>query len=191
MFVDGENFTIEGQKFATAANLTLFGGKHWKEDVYLWFPGLLGRQTSFISAQLGRDVNETAVRAHYYTSVSGNEEVIRETERALWALEFHAEVFKKPQGERAKRVDITLARDMLSHAYQHHYDIAVLIAGDGDYVPLVDAVKKNGKMVVVAFFGGRGLNESLKLAADNFFDLSPWFTERWELERDERAAGPS
>jgi uncharacterized LabA/DUF88 family protein len=70
----------------------------------------------------------------------------------------------------------------LSHAYQDHYDIALLAAGDGDYVPLVDAVKRTGKVVALAFLAKHGLSESLKLAADDFFDLSPWFRERWPSE---------
>lgn len=153
---------------------------------YLWFPDLLGRQTSFITSQVGRDVSGTAIRAHYYTSVVGAETLIDETRRALWDLEFQPEVFKrpkpdeqKPEGRKSKGVDITLARDMLSHAYRGHYDIAVLVAGDGDYVPLVNAVKQAGKMVVVSFLKEYGLNDSLRLAADDFFDLSKWLEERW------------
>ena len=133
-----------------------------------------------MSGQVGTGVSETAIRAHYYTSVVGDEDRIRDTERALWELEFQAEVFKKPKRDKkSKGVDITLARDMLGHAHQDHYDIALLVAGDGDYVPLVDAVKKTGKIVALSFFAEHGLNESLKLSADDFFDVSNWFEERW------------
>jgi NYN domain len=179
MFIDGENFTIRGQEFASQAGLTLVEGPFWKKDVYLWLPGLRGRQTSLITGQLGRDVSGTAVRAHYYTSVTGDDNLIRDTKRILWALEFQPEVFKKPKQQKSKGVDITLARDMLSHGYQDHYDIAVVVAGDGDYVPLIEEVKRAGKIVALSFFENHGLNESLKLAADDFFDLSPWFAERW------------
>jgi uncharacterized LabA/DUF88 family protein len=179
MFVDGENFTLRGQQFASSAGLTLSPGAYWKKDVYLWLPDLRGRQTRLWTGQVGRNVAETAIRAHYYTSVSGDDTLLNETRRALWELEFQPEVFKKARGQKSKGVDITLARDMLSHAYHDHYDIAVLVAGDGDYVPLVDAVKRTGKTVAVSFFADHGLNDSLKLAADDFFDLSPWLEERW------------
>ena len=33
--------------------------------------------------------------------------------------------------------------------FEDHYDVAVLIAGDGDYVPLVEEVKSLGKVVYV------------------------------------------
>jgi len=140
MFVDGENVTIRGQRFASAARFSLIAGKYWQKNVYLWLPNLLGRQTSFISSQVGVDVSPTAVRAHYYTSVVGDETLIEQTRRALWDLEFQPEVFKRPKPDaqkpderKSKGVDITLARDMLSHAHQGHYDIAVLVGGDGDY----------------------------------------------------------
>lgn len=180
MFIDGENFTIRGQEFASATSLKLVAGPYWKKDVFLWLPDLLGRQTSLMTGQIGRDVSPTAVRAHYYTTVQGDEQALRDTEAALWKLEFQPEVFKKPKTRSSKGVDITLARDMLSHAYQHHYDIALVVAGDADYVPLLEAVKKTGKMVALSFFTDYGLSDSLVLASDDFFDLSDWFTERWQ-----------
>src|SRR4051794_36057790 len=108
MFVDGENFTIEGQKLAQSRGLELSDGPHWMKDVYLWFPGLLGRQTSLITRQVGGDVSPTAIRAHYYTTVTaGNDTLLSNVKRALWDLEFQPEVFKK-HGQKSKRVDITL-----------------------------------------------------------------------------------
>ena len=52
-----------------------------------------------------------------------------------------------------------------------NYDAAVLIAGDSDYVPLVEEVKRRGKVVYVGFFVGpkSGLSEELKLSSDGFF----------------------
>jgi len=43
--------------------------------------------------------------------------------------------------------DIHLAVDMLSHAYEDKYNTAILISGDGDFVPLVSKVKAKGKQV--------------------------------------------
>jgi len=58
-------------------------------------------------------------------------------------------MFYRSRNRRSKRVDSTLATDMRTHAHRKNYDIAVLVAGDEDYVPLVEAVKpKEG-----AFFG--------------------------------------
>ena len=74
----------------------------------------------------------------------------------------------------SKRVDITLATDMLLHAYRKHYDVAVLVAGDEDYVPLVRAVQGEGARVTVCFFRN-GLSPALEMAADDFVDLEPFF----------------
>ena len=69
-----------------------------------------------------------------------------------------------------KRVDISLSVDMLSLAHTASYDAAVLVAGDGDYVPLVDAVEAQGRQVFV-WFVSSGLSPALKRRADYFFNL--------------------
>ena len=69
---------------------------------------------------------------------------------------------------------------MLSHAFRDHYGTAVLIAGDGDYIPLIEEVKRCGKRVCVGFFGGDlGLAPGMPLVADYFVDLSSLFVSEW------------
>ncbi|MFX1575213.1 MAG: NYN domain-containing protein [Promethearchaeota archaeon] len=46
-----------------------------------------------------------------------------------------------------KKVDIKIAIDIVSLAYENVYDRAVLVSGDGDFVPVVKKVKKLGKIV--------------------------------------------
>ena len=48
--------------------------------------------------------------------------------------------------------DIHLATDMLSHAYENIYDTAILVSGDGDFVPVIRRVQKLGKKVENAYF---------------------------------------
>ena len=76
-------------------------------------------------------------------------------------------------------MDIALTKDMLSHAFLGNYGVAVLVAGDGDYVPLIGEVKRLGKRVHLVFFEGEGLNPKLKLASDEFLDVTRQFLERW------------
>jgi len=52
-----------------------------------------------------------------------------------------------------------------------NYEVAVLAAGDGDFVPLVEEVKRFGKRVVVIFWDNNGLNPELRRAADEFTPL--------------------
>ena len=48
--------------------------------------------------------------------------------------------------------DIHLATDMLSFAYENTYDTAILVSGDGDFVPVIKKVQKLGKNVENAYF---------------------------------------
>jgi uncharacterized LabA/DUF88 family protein len=41
---------------------------------------------------------------------------------------------------------------MISKAYQNHYDVAVLFAGDDDFVDVVKSVKNAGKQVYGVYF---------------------------------------
>jgi uncharacterized LabA/DUF88 family protein len=59
---------------------------------------------------------------------------------------------------------------MLTHASRHNYEIAALVAGDEDYVPLVEAVKAEGRRVFV-WFVEDGISEHLRTAADRYTDL--------------------
>jgi len=46
-----------------------------------------------------------------------------------------------------KKVDIKIAIDIISLAYENAYDTAVLVTGDGDFVPVVKKVKGLDKKV--------------------------------------------
>jgi uncharacterized LabA/DUF88 family protein len=48
--------------------------------------------------------------------------------------------------------DIYLATDMVSLAYEDQYDVAVLVSGDGDFVPAIKRVQKLGKRVENVYF---------------------------------------
>jgi uncharacterized LabA/DUF88 family protein len=111
--------------------------------------------------------------------MKADDPTIAKATEQLWNLGFSPKVFKKVRKEdKAKGVDIALTKDMLSHAYQSHYEVACLIAGDGDYVPLVEEVKRMGKIVVCLFFEKHGLSPDLRIACDEFFDLERPFHEK-------------
>jgi uncharacterized LabA/DUF88 family protein len=80
------------------------------------------------------------------------------------------------KGRPSKAVDIFLAVDMLSNAHRKNYALAILIAGDGDYVPLVKAVKAEGSRVFVWFFDeSHGLSRDLRISADHYAEISLMF----------------
>lgn len=101
----------------------------------------------------------------------GDEDYRNSVHEKLYALGIQApRVFPKDKNRGSKRVDISLSVEMLSHAHYGNYDAAVLVAGDQDYVPLVEAVKAQGRQVFV-WFVRDGLNQALQRSADYFFDL--------------------
>jgi NYN domain len=185
LFVDGENFTMRAQELAKRENILLEADPTYHlRDVFVWFPGL-SAQTPY---PLFHEVpfRDDPIRAYYYTSAVGDPPKIDAVRGQLRALGFDPQVFKKPTGNtKSKGVDIALAKDMLVHAFEHHYEMAMLFAGDGDYVPLIEEVKRRGKNVYVAFFAGEGLGLAgeVRLVADRFLDLTNAFLTRWQGAR--------
>lgn len=51
-----------------------------------------------------------------------------------------------------KGTDVNIAVQMLSKGYQNSYDIAILVSGDTDYIPVVECLHNIGKTVVLATF---------------------------------------
>jgi uncharacterized LabA/DUF88 family protein len=68
---------------------------------------------------------------------------------------------KKPT-YREKGVDVSLAVDMISMAYENVFDTAYLVASDSDYQPAVTALKKLKKKIV---YVGFEVNPNLGLIA--------------------------
>ena len=46
-----------------------------------------------------------------------------------------------------KKIDIKMAIDIISLAYENAYDKAVLVSGDGDFIPVVNKLKEMNKSV--------------------------------------------
>lgn len=177
-FVDGENLTIRRQELAATKGIALRAGDHYQKDVFLWFPGVSGRANLFPEPPL--KFQPIAIRAHYYTSVIGDDTKMTAVRESLWKLGFQPEVFKRDsQTKRSKGVDIALTTDFLWNAFQNNYDVAVLFAGDGDYVPMVNAVKRLGKVVYLAFLHESGLSPALRLASDESFRIDEFFRRQW------------
>ena len=74
-----------------------------------------------------------------------------------------------------KGVDIQLATDMITHSFKGNYDVAVLVAGDNDYVGALQSVKDNGKHVEVALFGKEQTSRQLRTVADRVITINARF----------------
>ena len=73
-----------------------------------------------------------------------------------------------------KRVDVSIAVDMVTMAYADGFDTAYLLSADGDFVPAVEAVKSRGKKV---FAASPSVGRELEKAVDTFIPLKrEWFS---------------
>ena len=82
-----------------------------------------------------------------------------------------------------KGVDIMVATDMLRLAWYDHYDVAVLVSGDGDFAYAVQTVKDIGKHVEVAAFPAN-LSYELANVADTRELFTPeYFADLWSRRR--------
>jgi uncharacterized LabA/DUF88 family protein len=160
IFVDGENLAIRYGNMLKQRNESPGPDIVFVQNVFVW------------STSLNPQQNTPAVmRKYYYTAVQGDHPTVNEIEKQLKGLGIETpRVFKKNKDKGSKQVDITLATDMLLHATRKHYNVAVLVAGDEDYVPLVRAVQGEGARVCV-WFTSDGLSPALKMVADDYVNL--------------------
>ena len=62
---------------------------------------------------------------------------------------------------------MALTKEMLVNAFNGNFDVAILFAGDEDYVGVVNEVKRFGPILNGAFFN-HGLSDNLRYAFDHF-----------------------
>lgn len=94
-------------------------------------------------------------------------------------------VYSPDSRPRQKGVDVSLATDMLMHAFRGNYDTAILVSGDADFADAVQAVKDLGPNVEIALFGP-GSSRVLRDIADEVIDLTPeYFENLWREEQPE------
>lgn len=70
-----------------------------------------------------------------------------------------------------KEVDVSLACEMLEHALLNHFDIAIVVSGDRDFVPVMQKVQAAGKRVEVAAFDNV-YSDECKRTADVYYLLN-------------------
>ena len=79
---------------------------------------------------------------------------------------------------RQKGVDTLIAVDMLVGAFEKLFSVAILAAGDADFVPVVREVRRRGVMVAVAAAEG-SLADELRRAADRIVVIGPGIATDW------------
>jgi len=163
LFVDGENLTIRAQEIAKGKGIEVQNGPYFQKDTYIW-PELMVQMQIILR---GTKISPP-LRSYYYTSVVGDDAKLSEIRTLLWRIGFHPEVFKKHKNRKSKGVDITLTKDILFHAFMDNYDMAVLVTGDADYLPVIEEIKRQGKILYLVFLEETEMDQNLILSADMF-----------------------
>jgi uncharacterized LabA/DUF88 family protein len=129
--------------------------------------------------------NLQARRAFYYDCVARGDDGARDslTEELSSSLRRQRGVHVRLGGlvsegarQRQKEVDVRLAVEMLTHSFSGNMTRAVLISGDRDFTPLVDALVQLGTYVTL-LCDARSVAQELRGAADEveFTRLSFWY----------------
>jgi len=69
-----------------------------------------------------------------------------------------------------KEVDVAMACEMVVHALRGHYDVAIVVSGDRDFVPAIQHIQAAGKKVEVAAFSN-SVGSVVRQSADKFYEL--------------------
>ncbi len=99
--------------------------------------------------------SRSLVRVYYYTAMPDQasdpikyqrqQKFINALQRKNYFKVVLGRLEKRPNGGIVEKgVDISIAIDMLDLAYQHVYDTAILISGDGDFAHAVEIVERLG-----------------------------------------------
>lgn len=91
---------------------------------------------------------------------------------------FEVQVFDRNVANREKQVDSTIVTTMMADSYEHmkhtRGDIAVLVAGDADYVPCVRQLQGRGFVVRVLFWR-HATSQILRETSNQYIELDPYF----------------
>jgi uncharacterized LabA/DUF88 family protein len=180
VLADGENLVFRYQA-SLKAGAEKIHETYYIPDVLVWHPTIT------------RAFTMEVIRVSYYTTQVGDENTLDQTRKKIASYSYDFKfsrtepggggrlcpyVFKKERNsQKTKSVDINLTIDALRHTYNDSLDTLFLLSGDGDYIPLIQEVMRQGKKVVIGAFTN-GLNPALEHIADKFINLDPWILKR-------------
>jgi hypothetical protein len=168
IFFDGQNFYRSLQRYDESLRVDY-------DRLATWITQAVGGPTAMFGG------------AYYYVGVSAGAPPL--VEGFLKGLELRPGYFVKrdPRVRRTgrcpmcggeyeytteKRVDTRLVADLIHYAANGAYDAAVLVSGDDDFVPAVEAVNALGKQVWVATWSADELSTDLRVRCFGHIHLS-------------------
>jgi uncharacterized LabA/DUF88 family protein len=149
VFYDGSYFTYAQRYFYFQRKIG-----------WLDFRALHGLIENFVRTKEQGYTHYRIVYAAWFQGMFGTrdaEERQLKRDRQLYQDLMHSGIEPKfmpmPQsGQNEKGADVSLAIDAMQIGLEGKIDIAVLVSGDGDFVPLVRALMKQGIRVMAAYF---------------------------------------
>jgi hypothetical protein len=168
IFFDGQNFYRSLQRYDETLRVDY-------DRLAVWITQAVGGPTA------------TFTGAYYYVGVSPGAPAL--VEGFLKGLELRPGYFVKREGRvrrtgrcpacgadydytTEKRVDTRLVADLIHYAAIGAFDAAVLISGDDDFVPAVEAVNALGRQVWVATWSPEELSNDLRVRCFGHIHLS-------------------
>ena len=138
--------------------------------------------------ELGGTRTELALhRVVYYDAIADDASVVSPEHQEYWRqieilpdthLGFGSLRGTRTDRPRQKGVDTLMAVDMLVGAFDKLFEVAVLIAGDADFVPVIREVHRRGILVVLAG-EEKSTSDDLLRSCDRFVPIGPsvngWF----------------
>ena len=169
IYIDNSNLYIEGRRVsAVAQGLAV--------DIYdAMNNGILDHGYTISFGKLhefltGNDLSKIKRAALFGSRPPPNDSIWRFAERA--GFELHLE--DRNVRNKEKKIDTGIATLITKDAYKHGKaadDLFVLVAGDADYVPTINALREDGFKVEVVFWNHAA--KELKEVASKFVSLDP------------------
>lgn len=102
-------------------------------------------------------------------------------------LEVKLGIWKEQNGSIVEKgVDVLLATDLVLNSVKNKYDTAIIVSGDGDFFPAIEAVKKEGKVVEVAAFESN-ISKEASDSADKVIKLrKSFFNNLWMPKKNNK-----
>lgn len=115
-------------------------------------------------------------QANYFELIEG-QQVIRHTDGTTFDISD-----SKTYTTLEKGTDVNVAVQMLSKGYQNAYDIAILVSGDTDYIPVVECLHNLGKIVILATLPQQNIDK-YKMIIDRHLPISSIIINQSEYKR--------
>jgi len=101
--------------------------------------------------------------------------------RKLPRFQFRQGKLQRIAGQyKQKRVDIMMAVDLVRMSSQHQIEKAIIITGDSDLVPAIEAARDAG-VVVVVFYSPNSRHDELLQACDERYEITKNLIEKTKL----------